>query len=92
MGKAKIGEWLWRLLGAAMLFAVAWSIWIFYQISPRALITDAAFEAAARANANQNAQGIIGPAGVAVPAKEPPREPPINAERLRFSDSLSEKK
>jgi hypothetical protein len=85
MGKARISEWLWRFLAGGMLFAVGWSVWIFYQINPPALITAAAFEAAAKANAKQNAQGrIVQPAA--------PREPPINADKLKFSDTLSETK
>jgi hypothetical protein len=88
MGNLKISEWLWRFLASVMLFAVGWSVWIFYQINPPALITDAAFEAAARANAKQNAQGRI-----AQPvASEAPKEPPINADKLKFSDTLSETK
>jgi hypothetical protein len=92
MGKAKFGEWLWRFVAAVMLFAVGWSIWILYQIHPPALITNAAFEAAARANAKQSAQGIIVRARSPALPTEPPREPPINADRLKLSDSLSEKK
>ena len=91
MGKAKIGEWLWRFMAAVMLFAVGWSIWILYQIHPPALITDAAFEAAAKANAKQSAQGFISRAGPPGTLKDAPKEPPINAERLRFSESLSGK-
>ncbi len=91
MGKARIGEWFWRFLAAVMLFAVGWSMWIFYQLNPTPLITDAAYQAAAKAKANagQNAQGVIAPAPVPEPPKEAPKEPPVNAERLKFSDSLS---
>ena len=91
MGKVVISEWLWRFMAAVMLFAVGWTLWIFYQLNAPPLITDAAYEAAAKANAKQNAQGVIAPAAVpAVPVA--PQEPPINADRLKFSDSLSEKK
>ncbi len=91
MGKVRIDEWLWRFLAAVMLFTVAWSIWILYQLNPPPLIKIAAFEAAARANVNarQNSKGVIAPAIVVKPAKEAPKEPPINAERLKLSDSLS---
>jgi hypothetical protein len=92
MGKAKIGEWLWRFMAAVMLFAVGWSIWILYQIHPPALIMNAAFEAAAKANAKQSAQGIISRTEAPAVPKQAPKEPPINAERLRFSESLSGKK
>lgn len=64
MGTARIGEWMWRFLAGVMAFAVGWSIWIFYQLNPPALITDAAFEAAAKAKSKgrQNTQGAISPA------------------------------
>jgi hypothetical protein len=92
MGKAKIGEWLWRFMAAVMLFAVGWSIWILYQIHPPALITNAAFEAAAKANAKQSAQGIISRAVAPEAPQQAQKGPPINADRLRFSESLSGKK
>jgi len=67
MSKIKLGEWMWRFLAVTMLFAVSWTIWIIYQLSPPALIMNAAFEAAAKAkgkqNQTQNTQGIIAPAG-----------------------------
>ena len=93
MGKAKIGEWFWRFLATVMLFAVGWTMWIYSQLNPPALITAAAFEAAAQAKADrkQSAKGVIAPA--AAPAAEAapsvPKEPPVNAEKLRFSESLS---
>jgi len=93
MGKAKIGEWLWRFLAAMMLFAVGWTVWIYYQLNPPALVTDAAFAAAAKAKANagQSTQGVITPAAAPDAPKEA-KEPPINADRLKFSDSLSDQK
>lgn len=57
----KIGEWFWRFLAAVMLFAVGWSIWIFYQLNPPPLATNAAFEAAAKARANSLASPVAGP-------------------------------
>ncbi len=95
MSKAVIGEWFWRFLAAVMLFAVGWTIWIFTQLNPPQLITPAAFEAAAKAKVDpqQSTQGVIAPAVAADPAKylpkEAPKEPPVNAEKLKFSDSLS---
>jgi len=99
MGKAVIGEWFWRFLAAVMLFAVGWTIWIFTQLNPPQLITPAAFEAAAKAKVDpaQSAQGVIVPAGGTEAAKdvstdaakEAPKEPPVNAEKLKFTDSLS---
>ena len=88
MGKVKISEWMWRFLAAVMLFAVAWTMWIFYQLNAPPLITAAAFEAAAKANARQNAKGVIAPAAApAIPAAF--KEPPINADKLKFSEDLS---
>jgi len=88
MGKAKIGEWFWRFLAGVMLFAVSWTIWIYTQLNPPALVTDAAFAAAAKAKANNagpSTQGVIGPALV----PEIPKVPPVNAEKLKFSESFS---
>lgn len=90
MGKVKLSEWMWRFLAAAMLFTVGWTIWILYQINPPSLITDAAFEAAARARLNgkpgdkQSVHGIITP-----PAPVAPKEPPIYPEKLKFSDTIA---
>jgi hypothetical protein len=53
MGKDILSEWMWRFLAAVMAFAVGWSLWIFYQLNPPPLITDAAFEAAAMAKAKK---------------------------------------
>ena len=91
MGKAKIGEWLWRFLAGVMLFAVGWTIWIYSQLNPPALITAAAFEAAdkAKAEPRQSTHGVIAPAVVPDMPKENPKQPPVNAEKLKFSDSLS---
>lgn len=90
MGKGKMGEWWWRFLATVMLFAVAWAMWIFYQLNPPPLITNEAFAAAAKAK--QNAQGVIAPAPAPAPAPAAPpepKEPLINAEKLKFSEALS---
>ena len=96
MGKVKISEWLWRFLATAMMFSVGWTMWIFYQINPTPLITAAAFEAAAKAksNAQQNTHGVITPAAPAAPvelpaAPETAKEPPVNLEKLKLSDSIA---
>jgi hypothetical protein len=94
MGKVKISEWLWRFLAAVMLFAVGWTLWIYSQLNPPALIMPAAFEAAAQAKADpkQSAKGVIAPAVVPEISPAPravPHEPPVNAEKLKFSESLS---
>ncbi len=84
MGKVKISEWLWRFLATMMLFSVAWSMWIFYQLNPRPLVMNAAFEAAAKAKVNvgQSVHGVILPPPAAAKA------PPINPDKLKFSESL----
>ncbi len=87
MGKVVISEWWWRFLAAVMLFAVGWTLWIFYQLNAPPVITDAAYEAAAKANAKQNAQGVITRPAVAEP--QAAKEPPINADKLKFSEGLS---
>lgn len=56
-----VGEWTWRFLAAVLLFSVGWILWIAYQLNPPMLVTTAAFEAAAKAKASQNAAGVIAP-------------------------------
>ena len=108
MSKVKIGEWLWRFLAVAMMFSVAWTAWIIYQLNPPPLIMNAAFEAAAKAKAKappaekQSAHGVIAPSGGAdgaakapVPVAaasapaEAPKEPPVNPEKLKFSETIA---
>ena len=95
MSKVKISEWLWRFLASVMVFAVGWTLWILYQLNVPPLITTAAYEAAASANAKQNAKGVIVPASVPAPAPAVPaaaevaKEPPIKADKLKFSEELS---
>ena len=103
-----VGEWFWRFLAAVMLFSVAWVLWISYQLNPTPLVTAAAFEAAAKAKANQNSSGVIKPpveepkaeapkpeaeapkAEAEAPKPEPvAKEPPVNVEKLKLSDSIS---
>ena len=93
MGKVKLSEWLWRFLATVMLFSVAWTSWIFYQLNPTPLITAAAFEAAAKAKSNpqQNTHGVIAPAAGAEPPAAPDtaKEPPVNVDKLKLSDSIA---
>jgi hypothetical protein len=105
MSKTKIGEWLWRFLAIVMMFSVAWTVWIIYQLNPPPLVTNAAFEAAAKAKGKgapsekQSAHGVISQPGAAdAAAKAPetpvvsaaaPKEPPINPEKLKFSDTIA---
>ncbi len=108
MSKTKLGEWMWRFLAVVMMFSVGWTIWIIYQLNPPPLITNAAFEAAAKAKGKgtsaekQSAQGVIAPSGGAdvasMPAEAPaaapkapeaPKEPPINPDKLKFSETIA---
>lgn len=67
--QTKLGEWMWRFLAIVMMFSVGWTVWIIYQLNPPPLITNAAFEAAAKAKfkgapaEKQSAQGVIATAG-----------------------------
>ena len=87
----KIGEWFWRFLAVVMAIAAGWVMWIFYQLSPPPpLATSAAYEAAEKVKAKQNAKGVIVPApAVLAPAPEAPKEPLVNPEKLKFSDSIA---
>jgi hypothetical protein len=91
MGKIPMSEWFWRFLAMAMLFSFGWTLWVIYQLNPPALATNDAFEAAAKAHlsARQTTQGIIGPATAPEPPTSTPREPLINIDRLKLSESLS---
>jgi hypothetical protein len=94
-------EWFWRFLAVVMVFVIGWVVWIAYQLSPPPLVTTAAFEAAANARATRNTEGRIVPASSdatsdAAPVPEaaasepaPPKEPPVNVDKLKLSDTLS---
>ncbi len=103
MSKTKIGEWLWRFLAVVMVFSVAWTVWIIYQLNPPPLIMTAAFEAAAKAKGKgasaerQSTQGVIASSAAEAAPKAPassapaeaPKEPPVNPEKLKFSESIA---
>jgi hypothetical protein len=86
MSQFHFSELFWRFLAVAMVFALSWMLWIFYQISPPPLFLNAAFEAAAKAKAKQtgrpSAQGVITSAtGADEPAKSAAVAPlPVSAE------------
>lgn len=79
-----VGEWIWRFLAAVLLFSVGWVLWIAYQLNPPMLVTTAAFEAAAKAKASQNAAGTLVPK----PAAEAPK-PEADAEAPK-ADTVAE--
>jgi hypothetical protein len=90
------GEWFWRFVAAALFFLLCWVAWVAYQISPSALATPAAFQAATRALEVQNVKtGTIRHAAPAAPAMAvaasaaPEKLHPVNMEKLRLSDTLA---
>lgn len=48
---ASVGEWVWRFIAVAMVFALGWMGWVIYLLNPPPLVTPLAFEASARARA-----------------------------------------
>jgi hypothetical protein len=91
MSKARVSEWMWRFLALVMVFAVGWTMWIFYQLNAPPLITDAAFQAAAAAKASskQSVEGVITRAEPPAPEPAAPKEPPVNTDRLKLTETLS---
>jgi hypothetical protein len=71
-----VGEWFWRFLAVVMLAVLGWVVWIAYQINPPPLVTASAFEAAAKARAARNVQGVIAPAVPAAAAAAAKSQPP----------------
>jgi MSHA biogenesis protein MshN len=64
-------EWFWGVVGALMLVALSWVGWIAWQLQPRPLATNLAFQAAEQANQKKQAltsRGTLQPA----PAEKPP--------------------
>ena len=84
------GDWefLWRFIAVALLFALGWVVWIAFQIHPPPIALPAAYEAAAKARANRNVEGQIRGADTVPAARSAPREPPVNVEKLKFSESI----
>ena len=95
-GARSRGDWefLWRFIAVAMLFEIGWVVWIAIQVNPPGIVLPAAYEAAARALAARNAEGQIrsadpAPAAASAPAAPAvPREPPVNVEKLKFSETI----
>lgn len=90
------GEWdfLWRVIAVALLFEIGWVVWVAIQINPPPIALPAAYDAAARALAARHVEGQIrsaDPAPAAAPAPTVPalpREPPVNVEKLKLSESI----
>ena len=93
-------EWFWRFLAVVMVVVVAWVVWIAFQISPPAVFLPAAYEAAAKARAANNAPGgsaadkaVARAQGAEtsphVPPHSLPSEPPVNIHKLKISDTIA---
>ncbi len=87
-------EWFWRIFAGLMLIAVAWVLWIAYQLQPRSLATDAALraaDAARRAPVAPQAQALApAPApAVARLATAQAAKPPQPVETFRLVSEIS---
>src|SRR5471032_1005639 len=69
-------ELFWRIMAGIMVFVVGWIIWVLYQISPRPIVTDLAFESQGkiRQSAAAPAAGAPAPAATVIPPAEPKAE------------------
>ncbi len=81
-------EWFWRIFAFLMMVAVAWVLWIAYQLQPRPLATDAAFAAADSARSKASPAPVVvavppAPAPAPAPAAAPaPRPAPMETFKL----------
>jgi MSHA biogenesis protein MshN len=64
--KPVLSEWFWYVMAVLMLFAVAWIIWLAWQLSPRPAVTELVYEPKAAAPA---------PAAAPKPAAAAPASP-----------------
>ncbi len=55
-------EWFWYVMAVLMLLAVAWIIWLAWQLNPRPVVTDLAFQAQTKAEAPAPAPRATAPA------------------------------
>lgn len=65
---ASVGEWVWRFIAVAMVFALGWMAWVIYLLNPPPLVTPLAFEASARARAAGKAATATGQIGATASA------------------------
>ena len=65
---ASVGEWVWRFIAMAMVFALGWMAWVIYLLNPPPLVTPLAFEASARARAAGKAGTVTGHIGATASA------------------------
>ena len=70
----------WRIMAMAMLFAVAWVVWVVWQLSPRPVVTDLAYE---------TAKAKAPPASVASLPSDPIPSPPAAPPKLEPAPSAA---
>jgi MSHA biogenesis protein MshN len=71
-------EWFWRIVGALMLAAVSWVGWVAYQLQPRSVATEKAFQAADQARTSGASAKVVPPAASPPqPAPSVPPQPPV---------------
>jgi MSHA biogenesis protein MshN len=72
--EARGREWFWRIVGASMLAALAWVGWVAYQLQPRSVATEKAFQAADQARTRGTSAKVAAspPAQPAAPVPQPP--------------------
>lgn len=91
-------EWFWRTFAVLMVVAVAWFVWVAWQLQPHSLASDAAFKAAESARRNpppapaQTAETSPRPAAEQKPAAETqvaPAQPPPPMETFKLAQDIS---
>src|SRR5688572_21675199 len=83
-------EWFWRILAGLMMLAVAWVLWIAYQLQPRQLATDAAFAAADAARSKPNPAPPVAAAPTPAPAPAAaPAPPPAPIATFKLAGQIS---
>lgn len=78
-------EWFWRVVAVLMLIAAAWTLWVVYQLQPRAVATELALRAAESNRQRAASAPVPAPAAVVAPAApaviaqpEPPVVPALS--------------
>ncbi|HEX9182836.1 MAG TPA: tetratricopeptide repeat protein [Burkholderiales bacterium] len=69
------GEWFWRVVAMLLFAAAGWTVWVIYQLQPRAVAT----ELAHRAAEGTRRRASVTPVGVASPGPAPSAEQPATA-------------
>jgi hypothetical protein len=74
-----MSDLFWRIMAAAMLFAVAWVAWVVWQLMPRPIVTDLAYQSArppavAKSEPAPPAAASVKPEPVPAPKAETPAQ------------------